>query len=114
VSKTITFEGYSDDTFGYEDVEGGDDYDNCASGKPIEWLVAVPGANEGVIVRGQHGLRCSWCIGVAPYDPDDDDVPIPDWPMSIGPGDRPYSPRLVIEAPDDATVTLFHPERKNA
>ena len=35
----LRFEGYSDDTFG-EIAHTKDDYDNCASGAPIEYLVA--------------------------------------------------------------------------
>ncbi len=37
----LRFEGYSDDTFG-EVAHFKDDYDNCASGKPIEYLVLGP------------------------------------------------------------------------
>ena len=36
--KTLIFGGNSDDTFG-EITPRGDDYDNSANGKPIEWLV---------------------------------------------------------------------------
>lgn len=36
-----------------------------------------------------------------------DDVPIPEWPIRIERSEAGYSPRLVIEAPDDVTVKLL-------
>lgn len=101
--KLLMFEGGSDDTFGEYNVFK-DDHDNCANGKPIRFLVSSP--TEGsVLVVGQYcpGPATGWQIGVARAD-EDDDTPLPPWPMRFTEGDRPYSPRLVIEAPDDATM----------
>lgn len=64
----LRFEGYSDDTFG-EVAHFKDDYDNCASGKPIEYLVLGPAIDGqpqlGVVVTGQH------CPGGRPSGPPD-------------------------------------------
>lgn len=121
--KRLEFSGYSDDTFGHQT----DDYDNCASGQPIDWLIIVPGIPGGLIVTGQHSrttqlpvgsphfgtvvpkFSTDWHIGVAAYDPTFDDLPIPPWPISIdNQGHSLYSPRLVVEVPDDAIVICLN------
>lgn len=101
--KTLHFEGSSDDTFGMTQDSRADDFDNCASGEPIDWLLQ---SSEGsMIVRGQYcppGFG-GWVIGVGRSDIVDDDTPLPNWPMRFEHGAREYSPRLVIEVPDDTT-----------
>lgn len=107
--KTLRFEDYSDDTFGEYGVTN-EDYDNAASGKPIAFLVS---ASEGsMVVVGQYcpGPCGGWLIGVASHDPDCDDTPLPPWPMRIERGERPYTPSLLIECPDDVTVTHIETE----
>jgi hypothetical protein len=101
--KLLQFEGMSDDTFGETNVFM-DDYDNCASGKPIKWRVK---ANDGsLIVIGKYALYGTggWLIGVAPDDYADDEVHIPDWPIRITRSMAEYSPMLHIEAPDDVSI----------
>lgn len=106
----LRFEGYSDDTFG-EIAHTKDDYDNCASGEPIEYLVAHMASGMGVVVTGQHcpGKSGSWMIGVANWDPDFADTDFPRWPMRIEAQDyrNGFQPSLVIEAPDGVTVTCL-------
>jgi len=51
--KTLWFEGSSDDTFGMTQSANADDYDNGASGEPIEWRVWSPSEDAGIIVTGQ-------------------------------------------------------------
>lgn len=99
----LRFEGSSDDTFG-EYGHTMQDVDNCASGKPIEFLVTAGG--ESLVVVGQYGPSNAggWLIGAAPYDPQGDDAPIPLWPMRFERSDAPYSPALVIEVPDGVEV----------
>ena len=105
---TLRFEGYSDDTFG-EVAHTKDDFDNCASGKPIEYLVRL--SDAGVVVTGQHcpGNSGSWMIGVANYDPKCEDRAMPRWPMRIEPQDyrTGFNPSLVIEAPDGVEVVCL-------
>lgn len=111
---TLRFEGHSDDTFG-EMSHFKDDYDNCASGDPITYLVTAPGIRGGVLVIGQYarpGFDSCWQIAVASYDPLHEDLPLPEWPMRIERGDRPYSPALVIDAPDDVRIRCM--ERRGA
>lgn len=43
-----------------------------------------------------------WMIGVAQLG---EDQPIPDWPMKYRTAENGYSPALVIEAPEDVTVS---------
>jgi hypothetical protein len=102
---TLRFEGYSDDTFG-EYAHTNDDYDNCASGKPIEYLVQDPATGEGIVVIGKHcpGSAKGWMIGVAACQPPSiyDDACLPDWPMRFEPNG--YNNRLLIEAPEGVVV----------
>jgi len=104
VMPTLRFEGYSDDTFG-EYAHTNDDYDNCASGKPIQYAVVDPKTGLGVVVTGQYcyGRATSWMIGVANYR---DNKDFPDWPMKITNGLGRYadSPVLEIEAPEGVDV----------
>lgn len=104
---TLRFEGYSDDTFG-EVLHTKDDYDNCASGKPIEYLVTDPATGLAIVVTGQHcpGNSGSWLIGVANHDPDSKDRDFPRWPMRIEAQDyrNGFQPSLVIEAPEGVTL----------
>ena len=106
--KTLHFEGASDDTFG-ETHEFRDDYDNCASGRPIRYLVSA--GSESLLVVGQYCPEpaTGWLIGVARAD-EDDDRPLPSWPMRIEHGERPYTPRLVIEAPDGVVIRCLERE----
>ncbi|MGV2864419.1 hypothetical protein [Achromobacter sp. AGC39] len=103
----LRFEGYSDDTFG-EVEHSKDDYDNCASGRPIEYLVEHKESGLGLIVTGQHcpGNCGSWLIGVANHDPQLDDHDFPRWPMRIEALNyrNGFQPSLVIEAPDGVTI----------
>lgn len=107
--KVLKCEGSSDDTFGVYGAGSDDDHDNCASGSPICFVVESKSAGEALMVVGQYapGQCAGWLIGIAPYDvrgDDGEDVPIPTWPMRFERSKQDYSPRLVIEAPDDVTV----------
>lgn len=109
---TLRFEGYSDDTFG-EYAHTNDDYDNCASGEPIEYQVFDPVKEIGIVVIGQHcpGSAMGWMIGVAVCQPPstDDETCVPDWPMQFEPNG--YENRLVIEAPEGVVVRCLTRER---
>lgn len=108
MTKLLTFEGFSDDTFG-ETTTFKDDYDNCASGKPIEYLVETD--QHAIVVTGQFcpNHSGSWLIGVSNYDPDHEDCDFPDWNIYIEKQDyrNGFNPRLVIEAPDDVRIKCF-------
>ena len=103
--KTLRFEGYSDDTFG-EYALTREDYDNRASGEPIEFMVSS-GADR-LLVTGQHcpsRMSGGWMIGVtSALDPGGSDRPVPAWPIRFEQSEREYSPALIIEAPDDVEV----------
>lgn len=109
------FSGYSDDTFG-ECTPRGDDFDNCASGKPIRYRLYSESQRAGLVVWGQFcPPGCDgWLVGVAPIDPDHDDDACQramGWGVSFQPCDKDgtsYSPRLVIEnAPEDCVLTCM-------
>ena len=110
--KTLTFYGCSDDTFG-EYTTFKDDFDNCASGRPIEWLVDAPGG--AVLVTGQYGeTNACWSIKVTPYG--GHELELPDWPMTIRKGSEDecsYSPTLEIQAPDEVTIRCLTAEEKD-
>lgn len=96
MSVHLKFHGHSDHTFGeYEHFR--DDYDNCASGKPIEWRLDA-GA-EAMVVRGQYVCGGVWMVGVRQVD---EDTPLPTWPVRMA-SER-YSAVLHIEAPDGVTM----------
>lgn len=101
-TKTLRFEGYSDDTFG--EVTTRDDVDNAASGNPIMFRVQSPSTLDSLLVFGQYcpGPATGWVIGVGGVA---GDVHLPLWPMRFDRSERPYSPALLIDVPDDATVT---------
>jgi hypothetical protein len=102
--KKLTFQGYSDDTFACKGPGIDVDYDTCASMKPVH--MRVKAADGDLVVSGQYSAPPhhggGWTLSVAPYDED-----VPAWPMRLEPAARPYSPRLVIDAPDDVVVTLM-------
>lgn len=103
--KTLRFAGNSDDTFGEYGVTN-DDYDNCASGEPIEFMVSS--GTERLMVTGQYcpsRMSGGWMIGVTSViDPGGPDRPIPAWPIRFEQSEREYSPVLIIVAPDDVEV----------
>jgi len=117
--KTYIFAGFSDDTFGEYAITK-DDYDNCASGKPIAWILSTPDGN-GFVISGQYSPNQSggWSIAVEPVEADSPcNEGYPYWPMRfanpIGHEIRPahYSMVLEIDAPDDAVLVCM--ERKVA
>lgn len=105
--KTLTFQGYSDDTFACAGPGIDVDRDNGGSELPVTMRVAV--GDEVLIVVGQYAAvqDCpGWLIGVGPADFGAIEKHIPAWPIRFERSEREYSPRLVIEAPDDVVVTL--------
>lgn len=105
---TLTFQGYSDDTFACTGAGIDVDCDNCASGDPI--MMKVTAGDAGMIVGGQYALgACAgWLIGIAPIEGADlDGQHTPHWPMQFVRTDRGYSPALIVEAPDGVSVTLL-------
>lgn len=121
----ISFEGHSDDTFGWFISSGGrrdpsapreDDHDNAATGKPIVFRVADR-SGHGLFVWGlyspAHAPRATpgcWVIGIQQLD---EGRPLPSWPMTWATAECHnrtsafgYSPILEIDAPDDADITL--------
>ena len=102
--KTLQFEGFSDDNFGENNVYK-DTHDNCAKDEPIVFLVTS--MDGRLYVYGHYSPikhNGCWAIGVSKVDEDD---AMPKWPMRLIQGDRPYSPMLEIDAPDDVHVALL-------
>jgi len=115
--KHLRFIGNIDDTFG-EYGWSRDEYDNCASGEPIEWEV-MDAEGKGVLVIGQYSNanNGAWTIGVTPWHNHrkKEDPVMPPWAMRFeqpGQGEAPYSPVLVIEAPDDISIRCLQREVK--
>lgn len=94
--KTLRFVGHSDDRFCEETT--GVDYDNCANGDPIDFLVSTK--LNAVIVSGHYDYRACWAIGIRLAR---EGAELPLWPMRFEP-EHDYSHALVIEAPDDVVV----------
>ncbi len=77
----------------------------------------VDAAGGSLLVTGIFGEGPSggWLIGVSPVTAEaflGDDVPIPQWDISIRRTEHAYSPALVITAPPDVVVTLVDDEGK--
>jgi len=107
--KELRFGGYSDDTFG-EDTPRGDDYDNCASGKPIVFQIKSGG--EGLNIVGQYAgndwqrwMPGCWLIGIQQME---EGIPIPNWSIRFETGKSGYTPILIIEVPDDAELICLN------
>lgn len=107
-TKALRFQGGSDDTFG-EYGRFGDDFDNCANGKPIVWMVR-DAAGAGLLVWGQYAGRdwpddapgC-WMVGIQQLAVDE---PLPPWPLTWSA--EGYSVVLEIDAPADATLVCLN------
>jgi hypothetical protein len=118
-TKTLRFEGHSDDTFGEYAVTN-DDHDNCASGEPIEWLITSPSQpGAALIVTGQHcpGSAHSWLIGIANYDPGYNDRPMPNWPARFVASREPRyarKPVLEIDVPADFVLRCLQHDGDDA
>ena len=101
--KTLKFAGYSDDTFGEYGVTN-DDYDNCASGKPIQCL--IKSGDDSLVVVGQYAetaLEACWVIGITM---EEDGKSIPNWDIRMKTAHA-YSPMLEIDVPDDFSLTWY-------
>ncbi len=109
--KKYVFEGASDDTFGeYNETQV--DYDNCASGEPIQFKVQAPDGS-GVLVTGIYGGKYEmgngcWMIGVESLD---EDEPV-DWDIRTFPSYEGYRNRVVIVAPEDSVCKLVKETEK--
>lgn len=104
--RAFLFEGRSDDTFGeYKTTKI--DYDNCASGEPIQYKLATPDG-AGIIVTGLYcneiNKGAGWMIGVETLD---EDKAI-DWPIQMYPSHEGYRNRLSVFAPLDAELVCLN------
>ncbi len=62
--------------------------------------------SDMVVVSAVYGARAEvWSIGVEPFD---DDVQIPQWPISVALGGRGYSAELTIDAPDGVELSILN------
>lgn len=107
--KTFRFQGYSDDTFGeYEQTN--DDYDNCASGEPIQYALATPDG-AGVIITGCYCAEINkgqgWMIGV---ETENSQADLSSWQFTMHPGHEGYRNSLTVVAPDDAALVCLNRE----
>lgn len=100
----VTFEGYSDDTFGAYWDSGDVDHDDAAAGT-IRTLKVEAGGYR-MAVTGVFNQACHWSIGIGVLEEDD---PMPPWPMTWE--FKSYTPALTMELPDDFEITLIKPKR---
>ena len=102
----VTFEGYSDDTFGAYWRTGDVDHDDSAAGTTRVMLVKAEGGEllvTGVYAPGS--VAATWAVGIAPAD---EDAPIPDWPMAWEFSG--YTAKLILDLPEDFEITLKNPK----
>lgn len=100
-TRDFRFEGYSDDVFA--ELNSGIEQDNCATNTPIIFLIESKQTGESMYVVGHYHLNPNgcWTIGISPVN---EDSKMPEWPIRMTDGDRPYSPALIIQAPGDAIL----------
>lgn len=91
----IRIYGSSDDNFCFEGRKGADEID-CFE-KAAEIQIGTIETGGALIVRGEYVDPGVWTIGIRPLD---EDIPFPIWPIQYE-LDRPYSPALIIDCPDD-------------
>lgn len=104
--KTLKFRGYSDDTFGEYNITG-TDVDNCASGNPIQCVVATE--SETIVVTGQYSRHRNdnWDVGVSfGVSLLDKLNNASNFTMRIYFED--YSTVLEVDVPDDFTLTWYN------
>lgn len=102
---TITFEGMSDDTFGWTGFGPGlgDDHDDCGALSVRSFQISHK--SLALIVTGVYGAGApTWSVGIAPVD---DNEPLPPWPMKWR--FEGYSTILEIECPEDCEIKLACP-----
>ena len=107
--KTLKFEGYSDDTFGEYGVTN-EDYDNCASFRPIQCV--IQSKDESLVVVGQYSesaLDGCWVIGITM---EEEGKKIPNWDIRMKMSNSAYSPILEIDVPDDFKLTWYDNGKK--
>lgn len=109
--QTLKFHGYSDDTFGEYGVTN-QDYDNCASGKPIQCIVDC-GERGRVMVVGQYSdvsmdSGC-WLVGLTKVGEEDK---LPDWNFRFEKSDCEYSPALLMDLPEGTYDLIWYSNGK--
>jgi len=106
--KRYEFSGNSDDTFGEYNITN-IDRDNCASEAPISFL--IQSGEDHMVVVGHYWIHPDagcWTIGITPLD---EDVNIPNWPVSFTLSDNGYSPTMAVEVPDDAVLKVWNKDK---
>lgn len=103
MAKTVRFFGSSDDNVCWK---GPGVTDEVGSYDATTFLRVAGGGDElYVVARYCPGPASGWMLGVC-RSVDDDDAHLPAWPMRIERDARmEYTPNLVIECPDDVTIT---------
>jgi len=102
--RILKFYGVSDDLF---EIEGtvGDEPDERNSGT----VELIDENGDGLRVYCDYAVtnNACWVVGIAPLD---EDIPLPEWPMSFKLGGRGYSTELTMEVPDSVIVTNVEDE----
>lgn len=91
-TQTLRIYGASDDCV---ELEGAIDDEFYVDGDD-RWtgLLTAPDGMR-ILVFAEY-TRGTWAVGAGSFD---EDIPFPDWPVSIVPGANTYSAMLVIEVP---------------
>lgn len=100
--RKLKFYGASDDLFEIDGTSGNEPDEIGCYDRPC--VVKVSNDHAGLHVVGIYapgdGPAC-WSLGIMQLD---EDVPLPDWPMTWSVSGRGYSVALEIDAPDSAVV----------
>lgn len=97
--RTLKFYGASDDLFEIEGTTGSEPDERNPG------TVEIKDADgNGLRVHCDYAVAANgcWMVGVAPLD---EDIPIPDWPVSFKLGGRGYTAELTMVVPDTAVVS---------
>lgn len=104
----ITIYGAGDDLVEVDGCEGADEF--TATGAS-EWRgdLVAPGGSDQLRIYAEYDAAHNGCWLIA-VTQTDEDVPLPDWPITIGTHDRGYSTLLSIDAPPGTRLTNVDPK----
>jgi hypothetical protein len=99
----IYFSGYSDDNI---EINGTELSDEIGAYDRARFIKLQRPNGDGLIVFGHYAPDGTpdgtWVFGVTLLG---EDKPLPDWPITFDTCENGYSPVMVVDAPEDVTVT---------
>lgn len=105
--KTVRIYGASDDLIEADGVEGADEFNPTSHGDgPYKATLAIEASPFALHIHALYGPEAVWSFAPSTAD---DGVPLPPWPIRIGPSeDCGYSTQIEVDVPDHATMRQLY------